>query len=98
MMGRVSARKVEKKKEGYLVERMAAFGDYVRFLSREPEAETERFQANWALGFFFRGVSRGHDWHAVGIVEGERVGVGGSDLGRVRVLCVIEGGDRCRSE
>ena len=75
---------------------MAALRNDVWFLSGKPKTETERFKANRALVLFFRRVSRGHDWHGLGIADGEGVGVCGSDLGRVRVLGGVEGGDGCR--
>ena len=41
----------------YLVERMAALGNYVRFLAWESETEAERFEADRAFCLFFRDVS-----------------------------------------
>ena len=75
-----SARKNGGEKGEYFVEGMAALGNYVWFLPREPEAEAEGFEADGADGglcFFIRGVPRGHAWHVIGIVSGKREGTRG---------------------
>jgi hypothetical protein len=66
------------------VQGMAALGNYVRFLPRESETETERFEADWTLGLFFRGVSWRIRRAFLGVVvKVVGVGVDGGDLRRV---------------
>lgn len=70
---------------------VAALGNNVRLLSREPETEAEGFKADGAFSLFLRGVSWGHDGHVWDVAGGERVGVGGSDLGRGWEFGGVEG-------